>query len=57
MNSIRNRAMEMVNNDLIYAYGYSGGEQSPPPIIVTTIREILQSIKIKCNIYLIFRRM
>ena len=29
MNNIRNRAMEMVNNDLIYAEGYGGGEQSP----------------------------
>ncbi len=30
MNSIRDRAMEAVNNDLIYASGYGGGEQSPP---------------------------
>jgi len=30
MNNIRDRAMEFVNHDLIYAQGIGGGERSPP---------------------------
>lgn len=33
MNNIRERAMEVVNNDLIHAKGVDGGDQSPPQII------------------------